>query len=343
VKHLSFQEQVNCKIWVQKWWRFNICCDQPMGLPDEGWQLGIDFQNSYEAGWLGCPLRYFGNGVPDTVEILKMDKRALYRLAEPDPLRGHLLGRAMDFFEYMHAVCPRMEFEGRPVLPPATIPGENTDGPFDVAYKLRGAENVCLDMYDDPDYFHDLLRFITRNIVRRMKAIREWRWRRQPQAADKGQFQRPGWWFADDAIAMLSTPDYARFVFPYHQELVAAFSDGGPIGMHLCGDATHHFLFLRDRLKVQSFDTGFPVDFGRLRLELGPAVLIQGGPTVMLLKDGTPDDIRTDVRRICESGVMGGGRFVLREANNLAPCTPVENIAAFYEAGKRYGVYPAAA
>jgi hypothetical protein len=37
---------------------------------------------------------------------------------------------------------------------------------------------------------------------------------------------------------------------------------------------------------------------------------------------------------------MKGGRFVLREANNLAPCTPVENITAMYEAGKEFGVYP---
>jgi len=36
---------------------------------------------------------------------------------------------------------------------------------------------------------------------------------------------------------------------------------------------------------------------------------------------------------------MDGGRFVLREGNNLAPCTPLENIEAMYEAGKLYGRY----
>jgi len=35
--------------------------------------------------------------------------------------------------------------------------------------------------------------------------------------------------------------------------------------------------------------------------------------------------------------VLEGGRFVLIAANNLAPCTPVANIRALYEAGKRYG------
>jgi hypothetical protein len=287
---------------------------------------------------MGCPLHYFGNGVPDTSEILKEDKSALYRLKEPDPLRGGLLGRAMEFFDYMQEHCPRLEFEGLPVRPPATIPGENTDGPFDLAYKLRGAAEVCLDMYEDPGYFHELMAFLTANIIRRIKAIRQWRWARDPQAGDQGRM-KGAWGFADDAIAMISTRDYEEFVFPYHQRLAAEFSDGSPISMHLCGDATRHFKFLRDHLNVRTFDTGFPVNFGKLREELGPDVLIYGGPTIMLLKDGRPEEIRKEVKRICESGIMRGGRFVLREANNLAPGTPVENIEAMYAAGREYGRY----
>ena len=36
---------------------------------------------------------------------------------------------------------------------------------------------------------------------------------------------------------------------------------------------------------------------------------------------------------------MEGGRFILIAANNLAPCTPIENTEVLYEAGKIYGVY----
>jgi hypothetical protein len=330
--------QIECQLAYQKWVRYNLTCDQEMGPPQDGWQLGIDFQNSYDAGWMGCPLVYNGNDNPDTVEILKEDKRKLYTLKPPDPLRGGLLGRAMEFFEYMHAQCPKLEFEGLPVKPPTTIPGEGTDGPFDLAYKLRGATEVCLDMYEDPVYFHDLMTFITENVIRRMKAIREWRWARDPQAPDKGQFKR-SWWFADDAIAMLSTADYERFVFPYHQRIHDEFSDGSPAWMHLCGDASRHFKFLRDHLNIKAFDTGFPIDLGKMRQELGPDVQLNGGPTIMLLKDGTPAQIDAEVKRLCECGVMEGGRFVLREANNLAPCTPLANCRAMYEAGLRYGRY----
>ncbi|HOL66375.1 MAG TPA: uroporphyrinogen decarboxylase family protein [bacterium] len=333
------EAQITCQLVYQKWVRCNLLCDQMMGPPEKGWQLSVDFQNSYEAGWMGCPLRFFGNQVPDTEPILSENKEKLYDLEPPDPLKGNLLGRAMEFFEYMQERCPKMEFEGRPVLPPVTIPGEGTDGPFDLAYKLRGAANLCLDMMEDPDYYHDLMNFVTTNIIHRMKAIRKWRWSRNPKASDYGRFRMPHFGFADDAVALLSLSQYREFVFPYHKRLVEEFSDGGPVSIHLCGNASHLFPFLKEQLRVMAFDTGFPIDFGSLRKKLGPEVQISGGPTIMLLKDGSPEEVRKEVKRICQSGIMEGGRFILREANNLAPGTPVENVVAMYRAGKEFGRY----
>ncbi|MFA6110080.1 MAG: hypothetical protein WDA75_15035 [Candidatus Latescibacterota bacterium] len=128
------EAQVQCQLAYQRWCRYHLLCDREMGPPAEGWQLGVDFQNSYDAGWFGAPLRCDGNAVPDTVEILKEDKARLYELEPSDPLRGGLMGRAMEFFEYMHDRCRNLEFEGLPVRPPTTLPGEGTDGPLDAAY-----------------------------------------------------------------------------------------------------------------------------------------------------------------------------------------------------------------
>jgi len=145
---------------------------------------------------------------------------------------------------------------------------------------------------------------------------------------------------ADDSIALLSVARYREHILPYHRRLVAEFSDGGPTSIHLCGDATRHFPLIRDELNVRSFDTGFPVDFGALRAALGPEVQILGGPSIMELKAGPADAVRRRVAEICSSGVMEGGRFVLREGNNLAPRTPVEHVEAMYEAALLHGGYP---
>lgn len=331
--------QVQCQLAYQQWCRHHLVCDNEMGPPKDGWQLSVDFQNSYDAGWFGCPLHFDGFAVPDTIEILRENKGKLYEMEPPDPLYGNLMGRAMAFFEYMHERCRDLEFEGLPVLPPRTLPGESCDGPFQAAYKLRGAAEVCTDMLTDPTYFHDLMTFVTESLITRMKAVCQWRWERAPDSPDKGQFRRPGYHLADDAIVLLSVQQYEEFVFPYHKRFVEAFSDGGRIGMHLCGDAARFFRFLRDHLNVYSFDTGFPIDHSQIRHELGTEVEIFGGPSVVVVKDGPVEAIRKTVCRICTSGVMEGGKFVLIAANNLAPCTPVEHVAALYAAAKEFGRY----
>jgi uroporphyrinogen-III decarboxylase len=114
---------------------------------------------------------------------------------------------------------------------------------------------------------------------------------------------------------------------------------GGRRSIHLCGDATRHFPVINKELGVTSFDSGFPVDFGKLRQAIGPAVEIKGGPPVMILREGTPAACARETRRILESGIMSGGRFILREGNNLPPCVPVANLEAVYAACQEYGQY----
>ena len=60
---------------------------------------------------------------------------------------------------------------------------------------------------------------------------------------------------------------------------------------------------------------------------------------VDLLLGGTPQQVETETRRIIGEVKPVTRRFIMREANNLAPCTPPENIAAMYEAVRQYGVY----
>jgi len=331
--------QVRAQLEYAKWQRFNIVCDKEMGLPEEGWSLAVDFQNSYDAGWMGCPIRYFEDGVPDTIPIFEDRKEKLYEMPEClDPENG-LLSRAYVFYDYMHDACKKLEFEGRPVHAPARLLGEYTDGPLDLAYKLRGAQNLLLDMLTDESYYHDLMKYITDNLIYRMKRLRELRWERHPNSTDKDIYKESSFVFADDALALISLEQYKEFVYPYHKRIFDEFSGSNEVLMHLCGDATRHFKYLRDNFHITIFDTGFPVDHGWLREELGPEIMIYGGPTVMLLKDGTAHEITDEVARICRSGIMTGGKFIMMAANNMAPCTPVENVRTMYEAVKKYGVY----
>ena len=341
---MSVDAQIDCQLAFQHYSRHNILCDRQMGPPRDGWRLSVDFQNSYDQAWFGCPFRFFDDtDVPDTCEILKEDPNILYDWEDPDPFlgRGDFMKRALEFYGRMKEMCDSgYEFHGLPVLPPTALPATGTDGLFTLAAKLRGTVELMVDMYENAKYYHDLMDYLTRNIIARITTLREWSWDNNP--GDKGDRNHKGaYFYADDSIAMLSPNQFKEFVLPYQRRLYDAFSDGSGGGIHLCGDATHHFKLLADTFNVKSFDTGFPVDHGALRRELGPDIGISGGPTIMVIKDGPPEAIVAETKRICESGVMEGRKFTLIAANNLAPCTPIENIVTFYEAGKRFGKYPA--
>ncbi|MHB9036001.1 MAG: uroporphyrinogen decarboxylase family protein [Armatimonadota bacterium] len=345
-KHLEFKEffenidvQIESQLEYQYWQRFNLYCDREMGVPKTGWQLAVDFQNCLDAAYFGCPVVYHPGGVPDTTEILREHKEVLYDIDDPVPLKNGLDGRSVEFFEAMQERCKSLDYRGAPVLSPQRLPGEGTDGPLDTAFKLRGTENVLCDMLVDESYFHDLMGFVTRNIIKRIKHTRHYRWEKTSDSAESGGQKQATLTFADDAIALVSAEHYKEYVFPYHKMIFDELAPASGIPVHLCGDATRHFKFMVANLGVTGFDTGFPVDFGWLRKELGPDICIYGGPTIMLLKDGNRDEIDDEVRRIAESGVLDGGRFVFIAANNMAPCTPVNNIAMFYESVKRWAVY----
>lgn len=310
--------------------RHHLYCDQEMGLPDK-WQVAVDFQNSYEALWFGCPIHFREGQVPDTTPILEDDnKRMLFDQGLPDPFPATgWMARAWEYYEQFKAWAADDEFEGRPIEVTG-VPGLGTDGVFTTACALRDPTKLMLDLYEDPEYFHELMGFLTEAFIRRIRAYRK----RLGQPVESTTFG-----LADDAIQMLSVEHYREFVLPYHQRLVAEFGSQGPNSMHLCGDATRHFRTIRDELKVTSFDTGFPVDFGWLRQELGPEVTIYGGVHVEILRRGPAAAIRAEVQRILSSGVTEGGKFVMREANNLAPHTPPEHVRVMYEAVKEYGRY----
>ena len=96
------------------------------------------------------------------------------------------------------------------------------------------------------------------------------------------------------------------------------------------------------RLHVVSFDTGYPIDHRKVAQELGPAVQIQGGPTAGLLLSGSREEVAEETVRIIRAVKDVTRRFVLRDANNVSPGTPLENIRVMYDKVREAGVYETA-
>ena len=134
-----------------------------------------------------------------------------------------------------------------------------TGGIFTLAVALRGHE-LMTDLYEDPQYVHDLLKYLNDATIYRVKAYHEF---------FNLPFPGPDLFFADDAIQMISTKMLKQFLIPLYKQYKEAVITSEHFKMHLCGDASRHFRILKDELGVNEFETGFPIDFkknpGRIR------------------------------------------------------------------------------
>lgn len=321
--HVTLDFQLRAAAWRAL--RLAPYCDDPVGLPDR-FTVKVDLQNFDEAAYFGAPVIFLDGQVPATEPILPGEhKHALFEAGLPDPLTG-------GWYQQAHRICAEMldQIERKPAYLDRPIDmepfGIYTCGPLTLAHQLRGTE-LFTDFYDDPDYVHRLLDFLVEGTIARIHTHRRF-FGLEPISPDL--------FMAEDDVQLISPALLDEFLMPALGKLKAGLTSAGRIKIHICGDGTRHFRPLKEKLGVYEFDTGFPVDFGQLRHQLGPEVTIWGGPDVMTLKDGTPAQVADETTRILDSGVCAGGRFVLREGNNLAPYTPPANLSAMYEAARSW-------
>lgn len=299
--------------------------DLPREIP-EVWTINYSCQNFYEAASLGAEIIFLPGQVPDTRPYLDgSNKRELFDLPIEQPFELPFLHNGLAFWEEMERICRDHTFEDRQVK---LLPWDLTssDGPLTVACNLRGGD-IFAEIMSDREYAQELFAFIVRAGVARRNAFYQQFGDRLPRVNN----------LADDSCALISTKMYTECILPHHR----AWYDSGPADpdrlIHLCGDATRHFKTIHEELGVTSFDTGYPIDFGTMREELGPEVELTGGPEVALLLEETPDAVYQRCQSILESGVKEGGRFILQEANNLPPLVPPENLDAMYSACLDFG------
>jgi len=306
-------------------------CDLPASLPEQ-WTFVVDNQNVYDAAYLGAPVVFAPGQVPATHPVFGLDDvDAFLETAFPPPLENPWLASRLALHAELEKAARDFTYRGRSARVQPLVLG--FDGPVTVAANLFGAD-VFLLMAMDPPKARRLFEKITREAARRAQALAE-------RFGIRFPVEHGG--LADDSIQLITTDMYESVVLPVHELWFRLTStstpESGKRSMHLCGDATRHFPLIRRRLGVTSFDTGFPVDHGALREQLGDDVEISGGPPANLLLQGTPEACAESAREILTSGVRRGGRFILQEGNNLPPGTPVENLAAVYEVCLELGWY----
>jgi uroporphyrinogen decarboxylase len=317
------------QILAQKWLMENIRTDaySITGAWTGAW---TDFENTFEAGSLGCTVEFPQNDIPWVGPGWVRTDEDLRKLEGMDFVHGELNERQVRYRQAMMAAADRypVKFLGGPVFYPGRNPAltHTSDGPFGVAGDLMGQTELFTAVHEAPGFVAELLRIVTDKLIEYL----DFCWK------EEGLGARDLSW-TDDLAAGLSAESYRELVLPEEKRL--RFHFDGRASLHMCGRTDHLLETFRDDLAINEYQGfGYQVDLDRVAAVMGGKVVLLGNVNPMLVLQGPPERIREETRRCIEKLAPLKG-YIVQDGANIPPGTPVEHINAMMEAAERYGRY----
>jgi hypothetical protein len=203
-------------------------------------------------------------------------------------------------------------------------------GPWDMAAEVRGLVNLSMDIYDRPQFVHDLMRVCSDWI--------QGFYRRLGETGIHSISMNETW------VGVGLAPDvYKEFIKPYDQECIQAAHEAGYlVSFHNCGRGTQ---FLEDMIDtgpdaletITSKKTSGDFELADVKKRVGNRVCLFGGFNEHVLKSENPDEVRDEVKRCIDAAAEGGG-YVLRSTGQIFHANP-GMIEVMCETARDYGRY----
>jgi uroporphyrinogen decarboxylase len=145
---------------------------------------------------------------------------------------------------------------------------------------------------------------------------------------------------------MFNPEVYRKFIKPRHKKSIEMYKKLAPNAKVMLHNDGAIRKFIPDLIEA-GFDILNPIeghlpgmDPEELKKDFGKDLVFQGGVDIKnVLNKGTIEDVRREVQLRIEQMGEGGG-YVLAPAHNFGNDIPLENMLAFFEAGKELGQYP---
>jgi uroporphyrinogen decarboxylase len=322
------ETMLRTQIYAQKWLMENIRTDA-YAITGPWVGAWTDFQNTFEAGSLGCEINFPENDIPWVGPGWVATEKDLLTLEGMDFINSGINAGQVAYRNRMMDVADRypVRFKGGPVF----FPGENPalthtcDGPFGVAGDLMGQTEIFLAVKERPEFVRELLRIVTAKLIAYLDFCAEEE--HLPSPRDLA--------WTDDLAVSLSAQTYREMVLPFEKEL--RFHFDGRLSLHMCGATNHLLEIFADDLAIHEFQGfGYQVDLDRVGKAMGGRVVLIGNVSPMLIHNGTPEEIREATRQVIE--ILGPYRgLIIQDGSNIPPGSPLENINAMMEAAELYG------
>ena len=282
-------------------------------------KVGSDVTVEGEA--VGSMVEFPEDNVP-SVKVPFLQEPSIDKLWMPDPYKD---GRMPMFLESTRIVSQTI---GKDVFVASLM-----QGPLNCASQIRGAENLLMDFYDQPQFVEELLSFAVQLEIAFGKALIE-------AGADcliLGE--------ALCSPSVISPNFYRKFVLAKEKELIGALRAAGAkhIDLHICGNINKILTgCVETEANILDLDWMMNVKEVLNTKEIREAGITGCGnlsPAGVLMSQN-PEEVVQESRKLIEEN-KEEGRFILSAGCNMQPDSVPANLRAMVEAVERYGWYAA--
>jgi methanogenic corrinoid protein MtbC1/uroporphyrinogen-III decarboxylase len=205
----------------------------------------------------------------------------------------------------------------------------NTTGVQNLALKLRG-EQLYFDYFERPELCHHLLKVCTEAIIRLFNFVYKIT---GTGALDVTPMCDPRLYVLPNCtVEQISLTTYKKFNLPYDNQVAKACH---PLGIHHCGSVNQVLEGYARVRHLKFLEIGFGSDVQRTREVLGPKVAVNARINPVLMKNGTPEEVSKEVRRLIDQGDPLKNFSI--DTVGLTFGTPDENVKAARRTAAEYG------
>ncbi len=211
--------------------------------------------------------------------------------------------------------------------------------PLERAYAMQGLDSFLTNLALEPEFAEALLRRIAALCMRLMGHFLD-------ALGPNVDIVKIGDDLGTEQSLLMSPAMYRRILKPIHAEYIAFIRERtrAKVFFHSCGDVSallDDFVDIGvDILNPVQTSTGGLADLGALKRRYGERLTFCGAiDTKRVLPDGTPDEVRAEVRRVIGALAPGGG-YLLAAVHTIMNEVPPENVLAMVDEAMKVGRYP---
>jgi hypothetical protein len=207
-----------------------------------------------------------------------------------------------------------------------------TGGVFNAACILRDISQLCMDPYEEEDFYHEFMGFLSSVLAKDYEMLAE----TEHECVGMQGNMANG--------RLVGSDFFRKNIQPYEQQLIDAVKNKGKFVLyHNCGPAKMLYSNYKE-MKMTVWETLSPPpqgdnDIAEAKEILGKDLVLSGNlDQIHFLKEAGVDQVREAVEKLI-AVCKPGGRYLFAASDYIEPNTPLENVKAMIETVKSCGQY----